>query len=294
MIKKELISKLEPILSNKEIEVVVKRLSNKHITQTESNYLSRSIRPKLKSAEFAANNGILSLLDYKRKRHERENSILRKKIIEAVRKNLRIKLFKDIQAILLFGSYVRNSHVNYRDIDAMIVLNKRVWKTSAQKNKLEKNIESNIGIKTDINLVVYRELIKILPYNPFLQTQLEHHEVLYGKINLTNKIIINKQYLYEKLLETEYAIELGKNISARYIYNAIRNCLAIQLFLENIVNNKLIIDTIDKNIGKLTAESLMDNKANLLQRHIALKYLEYLYNKLQEVLKSAKNSNLKI
>jgi predicted nucleotidyltransferase len=294
MIEKELTSKLKGILSGKEIEVVVKRLRNKHITQTESNYLSRSIRPKLKSAEFAANYGILSLLDYRRKKHERENSILRKKIIEAMRKILRIKPAKDIKAILLFGSYVRNSHVNYRDIDIMAVLSRKIWKTSAQKNKIEKSIESSIDIKTDVNLAVYRELINGLPYDPYLQTKLEHHELIYGKMNLTNKIIISRQYLYWKLLETEYAIVLGKDIRARYIYNAIRNCLAIQLFLDNIVNNKLILDIIEKNIGKLTADSLMDNKANLLQRHIASKYLEYLYNKLHEALKSAKNSSLGI
>jgi len=45
---KVIIRELEPILSKREIEVVMKRLDNKHITQTESNYLSRSVRPKLK------------------------------------------------------------------------------------------------------------------------------------------------------------------------------------------------------------------------------------------------------
>ena len=67
-----MIKQLEPILSEREIEVVMKRLNNQHITQTESNYLSRSIRPKLKSAEFAATTNLLSLLDYRRKRYERE------------------------------------------------------------------------------------------------------------------------------------------------------------------------------------------------------------------------------
>ena len=90
MINGQLRTKLEPILSNKEIEVVLKRLNNRHITQTESNYLSRSIRPKLKSAEFAANNGVLSLLGYRRKRYERENSILRNKIIESLQKKMNL------------------------------------------------------------------------------------------------------------------------------------------------------------------------------------------------------------
>jgi len=50
------------------------------------------------------------------------------------------------------------------------------------------------------------------------------------------------------------------------------------------VDNKLIITTIENNIGKLTAESLLDNQANPVQRDIALRYLDYLYNKLSGVL----------
>ena len=92
------------------------------------------------------------------------------------------------------------------------------------------------------------------------------------------------EYLHKKLLEAEYAIELGKKIKPRYIYNAIRNCLAIKLYLDKTVDNKLIITTIENNIGKLTAESLLDNQANPVQRDIALRYLDYLYNKLSGVL----------
>ena len=122
MIKSNIIKELNPILSKREIEVVLKRLSNEHITQTESNYLSKSIRPKLKSAEFAASNDILSLLDYRRKKYEREDQILRNKIIKGTK-----DLIDDIKAIILFGSYIRNNHTNYRDIDIMIILNKNTF-----------------------------------------------------------------------------------------------------------------------------------------------------------------------
>ena len=131
MNKNELAAKLEPILSNREIEVVLKRLDNEHITQTESNYLSRSIRPKLKSAEFAVSAELLSLLDYRRKRYEREDSLLKEKIIKAVKKGLA----DDIKAIILFGSYIRNSHTNYRDIDVMVVLNNKTWKNICNRKR---------------------------------------------------------------------------------------------------------------------------------------------------------------
>ena len=282
MNKNELAAKLEPILSNREIEVVLKRLDNEHITQTESNYLSRSIRPKLKSAEFAVSAELLSLLDYRRKRYEREDSLLKEKIIKAVKKGLA----DDIKAIILFGSYIRNSHTNYRDIDVMVVLNNKTWKNSAEKHRLEMAIESSIDVKTDINLIVYDELISLLPYSPLLQTELEDYNIVYGDIKLTKKIIIDKEYLYKRLLEVEYVLELGKNIKPKYIYNAIRDCLSIELFLKKIINNKLIMQTIKNNIGKSTVESLMDNKADLIQKDIALKYLKYLYTKLEAALKN--------
>ena len=282
MNKNELAAKLEPILSNREIEVVLKRLGNKHITQTESNYLSRSIRPKLKSAEFAVSAELLSLLDYRRKRYEREDSLLKEKIIKAVKKGLA----DDIKAIILFGSYIRNSHTNYRDIDVMVVLNNKTWKNSAEKHRLEMAIESSIDVKTDINLIVYDELISLLPYSPLLQTELEDYNIVYGDIKLTKKIIIDKEYLYKRLLEVEYVLELGKNIKPKYIYNAIRDCLSIELFLKKMINNKLIMQTIKNNIGKSTVESLMDNKADLIQKDIALKYLKYLYTKLEAALKN--------
>ena len=282
MNKNELAAKLEPILSNREIEVVLKRLDNEHITQTESNYLSRSIRPKLKSAEFAVSAELLSLLDYRRKRYEREDSLLKEKIIKAVKKGLA----DDIKAIILFGSYIRNSHTNYRDIDVMVVLNNKTWKNSAEKHRLEMAIESSIDVKTDINLIVYDELISLLPYSPLLQTELEDYNIVYGDIKLTKKIIIDKEYLYKRLLEVEYVLELGKNIKPKYIYNAIRDCLSIELFLKKMINNKLIMQTIKNNIGKSTVESLMDNKADLIQKDIALKYLKYLYTKLEAALKN--------
>ncbi len=281
MNKKELAMKLEPILSNREIEVVIKRLDNKHITQTESNYLSKSIRPKLKSAEFAASAELLSLLDYRRRRYEREDSLLKESIIKAVK-----KIVDGIKAIILFGSYVRNSHTNYRDIDVMVVLNNKAWKNSAEKHKLEMAIENSINVKTDINLIVYNELISLLPYSPLLQTELEDYKAIYGCISLAKKIIINKTYLYKRLLEVEYVLELGKNIKSKYVYNAIRDCLSIELFLKQIVDNKLIIKIIENNIGSSTAESLIENKANSIQKDIALKYLKYLYTRLEVALKN--------
>ena len=182
-----MINKLQPILSKREIEVVQKRLNNQHITQTESNYLSRSIRQKLKSAEFAASAQLLSLLDYRRKKYERSEKVLKNSILEAAQ-----DITPNIKAIVLFGSYIRNCHTNYRDIDVNIILDKKIWKTSAEKHRLESNIEKAIDIKTDVNLIAYKELLETLPYSPLLQTELEDHKVIYGEMTLKKKIIDRK------------------------------------------------------------------------------------------------------
>lgn len=279
MNKKELVTELEPVLSPREIDVVLKRLNNKHLTQTESNYLSRSIRPKLKSAEYAVSNGLISLLEYRRKKYEREDNILRKKIVSALH-----DIISSVKAVILFGSYVRNNHTNYRDIDVMIILNKKLWKISAERYRLKRKIEKNSDIKIDVNLLSYDELKSALPYSPLLQTQLEDCKIIYGDVELTGKRIISRAYLHRKLLETDYVIELGKNIKPRYIYNAIRNCLSIELFLKRLVKNKLIITAIEDNIGRTTAISLLENNATETQIDIALGYLRYLYDNLMEVL----------
>ncbi len=276
MIKGEIISKLDPILSNGEIKVVLKRLNNEHITQTESNYLSRSVRPKLKAAEFASSNKLLSLLNYRRRKYEREDKTLNENVLNAVK-----GIIKDVKAIVIFGSYIMNNHANYRDIDVMIILKRKLWKNSAKRYKLKKDFESEIRIKTDITLVTYKDLKDNFPYSQLLQTELEFSKVIFGNLNLNKKRIINKTYLYQSLLEIENITELGKSIESEYIYNAIRTCLAIRLFLKNRVSNRLIIDKIENDIGKITAKSLKDNKANKIQREIALNYLKYLYNKIE-------------
>ncbi|MCK5282290.1 MAG: nucleotidyltransferase domain-containing protein [Nanoarchaeota archaeon] len=280
MNKKQLKQNLEPILSRKEIEVVIKRLSNKHITQTESNYLSRSIRPKLKSAEYASDNNLLSLLDYRRKKYEREESTLKDEIIASLD-----DIMKDVKAIVLYGSYIRNHHTDYRDIDVMVILKNKIWKTASEKNRIEKDIENKIEINADMNLVYYKELKELYPYSPLLRNEMEHHKVIYGNIELEEKIIVSKPYLYKKLLEIEYVMEIGKNINPKYIYNAIRSCISIRLFLEKKVSNWLVIDTTEKNIGETTALCLSENKANKYQVRTASNYLKYLYNTLIKLLK---------
>ncbi len=271
---------LSKILSPRELEVIKKRLKNLPISQTESNYLSHSVRPKLKAAQIVSSINLLSLLDYRRKKYERDEKTLKKEIISSLN-----NIIKKVKTVIIYGSYIRNCHTNYKDIDTLIILKKRIWKTILEKSRLEKDIEKKSSINIDVHLAALKDLKEIFPYSPLLQTELETRKIIYGEIALPKRIIINKTYLYKKLLEIEPIVELGKDLEPRYIYNAIRTCLSIELFIKKKISNRSIIKTIEKNIGKLTAKKITENKANLTQIEISLKYLNYLYKRLEEKLK---------
>jgi len=273
-------TELKPILSNKEIEVVMKRLNNKHLTQTESNYMSRSIRPKLRAAKFASSLDMLSLLDYRRKKHERERNKLKNAIITSIG-----NIIHDVKAIILFGSYVRNKHTAYNDIDAMVVLDKKLWKTGMEMNKIKKDIEERCELKLDVQLIYVKDLKVLYPYSPLLQTQLEEYDIIYGSIRLPKKMIIDKLYLYKELLEVDIILEMNKSLEPRYLYSGMRKVLAIQLFLDKNVDNRLVIKTIENNIGRTTLRCLQQDTANKIQKDMALRYLRHLYTETEKEVK---------
>jgi hypothetical protein len=160
-----------------------------------------------------------------------------------------------------------------------------------KKYKIERKISDSLDFKADINLISYVDLKNIFPYSPILQNQFEYSKLVYGKLSLPRDIIINRLYLFKKLLDVEYIIEVGKDLDGKYIYNGIRSCLSIRMFINNVIDSKLIIKTIESNIGRKTAESLRKNKTNYIQKDISLRYLKYLYKKLEGELRWAKKQN---
>lgn len=277
MNNKDIQSQLSPILSPKEIQTLIKRLKNKPITQTESNYLSRSIRPKLQAAEQAASLNLLPKINYKRKKYQRSDIYLKKQILNAAPKNMR----PDIEAIILYGSYLENNRTDYNDIDILIVLNKKTWKNLKEKSLLKEKIEKNTNIPVDITLLTSKELKESLPYNPILQNQLQTHKLLHGKIKLSKITKINKPYLYKLSGEIEAIKELSDSMSPRQLYYGIRTALAILFFLQKTLNNKKIIQEIKQNIGEKTFNGLKQDTLTKLQKQIVLLYLNHLYAQLE-------------
>lgn len=281
-----LVKTLSPILSPKEIQTILKRLKNKPITQTESNYLSRSIRPKLQAAEQATQLNILSKLDYKRKKYQRNDQELKKQILNAIPKNIQ----KQIKAIILYGSYLTTNHTNYKDIDLLIILKKKLWSNLKEKSKLKQKIESNTQPPLDITITTEKSLKEHMPYNPILQSQMQTHKIIHGNITLPKTKKRNKPYLYQLAAEIEAIKGMNKIMTARELYHAIRTSIAIIIYLKGNVNNDKIERNMKNILGKEVIKGLRQGKLTKLQRKITIIYLKQLYQRLENTLLYPQNS----
>jgi len=74
--------------------------------------------------------------------------------------------------------------------------------------------------------------------------------------------------------------EYGAKLESKYLHNAIRTCIAINLFISKKIDNRLLTTTIYQNIGKITTQALANNTATKSQQKMAMTYFKYLYHKL--------------
>ncbi|MBU0980471.1 MAG: nucleotidyltransferase domain-containing protein [Nanoarchaeota archaeon] len=102
------------IFGRREIEIMLKQLEGKPLTQSERNRLSRDIKPKL---EFIK--GISAYQDEFRLRKNQSNTELIERTIKVI---LEDRLKDSIKAILLFGSFADKTYTNRSDIDICVVL----------------------------------------------------------------------------------------------------------------------------------------------------------------------------
>src|SRR3989344_7036770 len=93
------------IFTKNQLGVIKKKIANKKLTQMESNYLSRSIRPKLREMASMDANLMLDKMEYNQKIKSTENKI-KKVILEGL---------KEAEAIILYGSAIQNNYKDYND-----------------------------------------------------------------------------------------------------------------------------------------------------------------------------------
>ena len=109
------------LLTKNENKVLNKKLNNKKLTQIESNYLSRSIRPKLRNLEKAMQINASSILQ--RIQYNQKGLSIERKIKELI-----TQIIEDVDSIIIYGSAIQTNYYSYNDIDIIILTRKSLDK----------------------------------------------------------------------------------------------------------------------------------------------------------------------
>ena len=150
------------IFGRKELEIIIKQLNGMPLTQSERNRISRDVKPKL---EFMKEVSKFES-EFKLKNNQ-EN----KRIIEnAVSVILNDEWSKDIEAILLFGSFADNSFTKESDIDICAVFKNNISVRMATEFRIRAS--GQLPQKVDI------QVFNILPQK-IKRSIARNHRVLY-------------------------------------------------------------------------------------------------------------------
>lgn len=264
------------VLTRKENEVIEKKLKNKKLTQQDSNYLSRYIRPKLREIKSIDATGLLEKLEYNQK-----IPVIEKKI-----KDIVLEKIKGVDSITIYGSAVRTNYNRYEDIDVLIVVKKKLWKNLSEKYKMIIELKERTkehALNLDVEMYDKKTFKKSYPSNITLIYQLKDKKTIYGRITLPKKIEIPKLNLRMKI---DYSIP-DEEYSSLDIYKAIRNLLLVELISRKIIDNQKLTESINDEIGKNIAERLKANSKVNIDKKIGLLHLDRL---LAIVLKKIEQS----
>ena len=257
------------IFTKKELEVMDKKIKNKKLTQVDSNYLTRFIRPKLKEMTSIDSKFLLDKMKYNQKIKSIEGKV--RKII--------LKSIKDVQAIVIYGSAIQTNYKEYNDIDILIVTkNKISLKEKYQKIIEIKKILKKHQIKADIELYDKKTIEKNYSHSPSLIYQLKNKKIIYGKLNLKNKIEI---YNIDLKMKLDWS-NLENNPEGIEIYKALRNVILVRLLLNKIIDNQKLKESLNEEIGKNLLERLKNNQESNVDRKIALSYLNTLLEQTEK------------
>ncbi|MBS3079451.1 nucleotidyltransferase domain-containing protein [Candidatus Pacearchaeota archaeon] len=254
------------IFTKRELEVIHRKMNNTKLNQTDSNYLSRFIRPKLKEIGSLDAKYLLDKMEYNQKIKSIENKI--KKII--------LSSLNDVDSIILYGSVIQNNYKNYNDIDIMIVTKSKIYKKEIDKYKKIKEIKNILkdnSIVSDIEIISKENLIKSYKNSPTLIYELKDHKVIYGDIKIPKKIELYNIDLHMKL---DWSDIYDPRPSGKEIYSALRNTLVVRLLLSKIIDNKRLKESLYEELGKNLIERLKNNKQSNEEKRYALHYLKNL------------------
>lgn len=263
------------ILTQREREIISKKIKGLSLTQNESNILSKTIRPKLNEIREINADLLLNKLEYNQMAKSIENKV--KKII--------LENIKGVKAIILCGSAVQTNYKEYNDIDIIIAINRVLNEKTMEKRKMVRrllDIAEKEGLILDIQIYALESIINQYPSSPSLIYQLKDSKVIYGNIKIPNKIELSSLDLRMKLdwSDIENIYSEGKEI-----YQALRNTMLVLLLMNKKVDNYELKQSIINLFGENLILRLKKNKVSRAEKKIVLNYIKSMSDYLSEQLR---------
>ena len=266
------------ILTNRENQIIIKKIKCLSLTQNESNILSKTIRPKLIEISNIDAKRILSKLEYNQK-----GRAIEEKIKRIIKENI-----PQLDAIIICGSAIQTNYKEYNDIDVIVATKKVLTESKPEKLRIIKkvaNIAKSKGLNLDIQIYAKESIIKQYSYSPSLIYQLKDSKVIYGNIKIPRKINLSRLDLRMKL---DWSEDLGNWAKGSEIYYAIRNALLVLLLMNKRVDNKALNSSLVTTLGQDLVNKLKNNQSSNSEKKMALDYLKLLTSYLEEELKNPK------
>ncbi|MEK6850550.1 MAG: hypothetical protein AABX85_03170 [Nanoarchaeota archaeon] len=265
------------ILTNREKEIINKKLKGISLTQNESNILSKSIRHKLTEISKINAHVLLNKLEYNQKSKSIENKI----------KKLILENLKEVRSILIYGSAIQNNYKDYKDIDVLIITNKKIWSSTGDKYNLIMKLTDSakrLSLNLDIQVIDISAFYNEYSHSPSLIYQLKDYKEIYGKIKLPSKTELSKLDLRMKL---DWSDIDDEDSDGNEIYQSLRNVLLVRLLLKKIVDNQSLRESVNKELGNNTIFRLKNNIASKSEKKLILQYIKQLSEKTDEEIKKA-------
>lgn len=270
------------ILTKKAMEIINKRLRNEKLSQQDSNYLSRFVRPKLRDMASINAEILLKRLEYSPK-----GLWIERKIKDIILENI-----QNVDIIIICGSAIQTNYKEYRDIDVIVAIKKVIG--SKEKEKLVERIRQ-IGEKQNLNLDVQiyskKSILEQYMHNPSLIYQLKDSKVIYGKLKVSEKAELSSLDLRMKL---DWSEGFDAHSKASEIYYALRNAMLVLLLMNKKVDNYRLKDSLVNTLGNDLLVKLRDDNASKIEKKLALNFLEALVKYLEIELRKTKWEKIEI
>ena len=95
-------------------------------------------------------------------------------------------------------------------------------------------------------------------------------------------------------MKLDWSDLVDENSEGEEIYHAIRNAVLIKLLLNKIVDNNILYKELVKEIGNNLLERLKYNKASIMEKKLAVDYLQNISSSTREEIMKSKWEKMKL